>query len=102
MPSRLREMLVDAVLEAWPHNFTEALRRTAPCVAPRHVNLAVEFIQAHPQQLVSGELARLSHVNQRALQESFRRFVGMSVVAYQRQVRLQRAYEALTRGYASR
>ena len=37
MPSRLREMLVDAVLEAWPHNFTEAqpvrgwsFTRTAP------------------------------------------------------------------------
>jgi len=26
MPARLREMLVDAVLEAWPHNFTEALQ----------------------------------------------------------------------------
>ncbi|UVL16449.1 AraC family transcriptional regulator [Pseudomonas atacamensis] len=101
MPSRLREMLIDAVLEAWPHNFTEALRGPAPCVAPRHVKVAMEFIQAHPQQLVSGvDLARLSHVSQRALQEGFRRFVGMSIVAYQRQVRLQRAYEALARGHA--
>jgi AraC-like DNA-binding protein len=101
MPSRLREMLIDAVLEAWPHNFTEALRGLAPCVAPRHVKVAMEFIQAHPQQLVSGvDLARLSHVSQRALQEGFRRFVGMSIVAYQRQVRLQRAYEALVRGHA--
>ncbi|WP_311881117.1 MULTISPECIES: AraC family transcriptional regulator [unclassified Pseudomonas] len=96
MPSRLREMLVDAVLEAWPHNFSEALQRPAPMVAPRHVKLAVEFIQAHPEQLVSGvDLARLSHVSQRALQEGFRRFVGMSIVAYQRQVRLERAYEVL-------
>jgi transcriptional regulator GlxA family with amidase domain len=46
--------------------------------------------------LVSGvELARLSNVSQRALQEGFRRFVGMSIVAYQRQVRLERAFEAL-------
>jgi AraC-like DNA-binding protein len=96
MPSRLREMLVDAVLEAWPHNFSEALRRPTAMVAPRHVKLAVEFIQAHPEQLVSGvDLARLSHVSQRALQEGFRRFVGMSIVAYQRQVRLERAYEVL-------
>lgn len=98
MPSRLREMLVDAVLEAWPHNFSEALQRPAPMVAPKHVKLAVEFIQAHPEQLVSGvDLARLSHVSQRALQEGFRRFVGMSIVAYQRQVRLERAYEDLKR-----
>ncbi|PNG45390.1 AraC family transcriptional regulator [Pseudomonas asplenii] len=96
MPSRLREMLIDAVLEAWPHNFSEALRRPTAMVAPRHVKLAVEFIQAHPEQLVSGvDLARLSHVSQRALQEGFRRFVGMSIVAYQRQVRLERAYAVL-------
>lgn len=101
MPSRLREMLIDAVLEAWPHNFTEVLRRPAPMVAPRHVKLAVEFIQAHPEQLVSGvELARLSNVSQRALQEGFRRFVGMSIVAYQRQVRLQRAHEALAQRFS--
>lgn len=96
MPSRLREMLIDAVLEAWPHNFSEALQRPTAMVAPRHVKLAVEFIQAHPEQLVSGvDLARLSNVSQRALQEGFRRFVGMSIVAYQRQVRLERAYEVL-------
>jgi AraC-like DNA-binding protein len=97
MPSRLREMLVDAVLEAWPHNFTEALRRPAPLIAPRHVKLAVEYIQEHPDNLVSGaDLARLSNVSQRALQEGFRRFVGTSIVAYQRQVRLERAYAALS------
>lgn len=102
MPSRLREMLIDAVLEAWPHNFSEALRRPAPLVAPKHVKLAVEFIQAHPEQPVSGvELARMSHVSQRALQEGFRRFVGMSIVAYQRQVRLQRAYEALAQRHSA-
>lgn len=102
MPSRLREMLIDAVLEAWPHNFSEVLRRPAPLVAPRHVKLAVEFIQAHPEQPVSGvELARMSHVSQRALQEGFRRFVGMSIVAYQRQVRLQRAYEALAQRHSA-
>ncbi|MHC8320892.1 AraC family transcriptional regulator [Pseudomonas sp. GB2N2] len=96
MPSRLREMLLDAVLEAWPHNFTQALQRPAPLIAPRHVKRAIEHIQAHPEQLLSGtELARLTHVSQRALQDGFRRFVGSSIVAYQRQVRLQRAYDAL-------
>nr|WP_218583275.1 helix-turn-helix transcriptional regulator [Pseudomonas atagonensis] len=102
MPSRLREMLIDAVLEAWPHNFTEAMRRPAPMVAPRHVKLAIEFIQEHPEQLVSGvDLARLSNVSQRALQEGFRRFVGTSIVAYQRQVRLERAHEALAQRHSA-
>ena len=102
MPSRLREMLIDAVLEAWPHNFTEAIRRPEPLIAPKHVKLALEFIQTHPEQMVSGvDLARLSNVSQRALQEGFRRFVGTSIVAYQRQVRLERAYEALAQRHSS-
>jgi len=96
MPSRLQEMLIDAVLDSWPHNYTEALRRPAPLIAPRHVKLAVEYIQEHPEILVSGtDLARLSNVSLRALQEGFQRFVGTSIVAYQRQVRLERAYAAL-------
>ncbi|NUT79215.1 helix-turn-helix transcriptional regulator [Pseudomonas sp. C1C7] len=101
MPSRLREMLVDAVLESWPHNFTDALRQPAPQIAPRHVKLAVEYIQEHPEHLVSGtDLARLTNVSLRALQDGFQRFVGTSIVAYQRQVRLERAYAALTRNAA--
>lgn len=96
MPARLQEMLVDAVLEVWPHNYTEALQRPGPLIAPRHVKLAVDYIREHPDALVSGaELAALTNVSLRALQEGFRRFVGSSTVSYQRQVRLERAYEAL-------
>ncbi|MCG8906756.1 AraC family transcriptional regulator [Pseudomonas sp. DP-17] len=96
MPARLQEMLVDAVLDIWPHNYSAALRRPAPQIAPRHVKLAMEYIQEHPEAMVSGsDLAELSHVSLRALQDGFRRFVGSSIVAYQREVRLQRAYDAL-------
>ncbi|MBC9249405.1 AraC family transcriptional regulator [Pseudomonas alcaligenes] len=96
LPLRLQEMLIDALLEAWPHNYSEALKRPAPLIAPRHVKLAVEYIQEHPAALASGsELAELTNVSLRALQDGFRRFVGTSIVAYQRQVRLQRAYDAL-------
>ncbi|MGE8066216.1 helix-turn-helix transcriptional regulator [Pseudomonas sp. NPDC089569] len=99
MPSRLQEMLIDAVLETWPHNFTEALRRPAPLIAPRHVRLAVEYIREHPDNLLSStELARLTNVSLRALQEGFKHFVGTSIVAYQRQVRLERAHAELTQG----
>lgn len=97
LPAHLQEMLVDSVLEVWPHNYTEALKRPAPRLAPRHVKLAMDYIQAHPEALVSGtQLAQLSHVSLRALQDGFRRFVGTSIVAYQREVRLQRAYQALS------
>jgi transcriptional regulator GlxA family with amidase domain len=91
MPSRLREMLIDAVLEVWPHNFTEALRRPVAAIAPHHVKLAAGYLREHPDALVSGSsLARLTNVSLRALQEGFRRFLALSIVEYQRQVRLQR------------
>lgn len=96
MPVRLQEMLVDSVLEAWPHTYSEALLAPTPAIAPRHVRLAMDYIRAHPEALASGsELAQLSHVSLRALQEGFRRFAGCSIVAYQRQVRLEQAREAL-------
>ncbi|MEN0107195.1 MAG: helix-turn-helix domain-containing protein [Pseudomonas sp.] len=96
LPARLQEMLIDAVLDSWPHNYSEALHRPAPAIAPRHVKLAVEYLQAHPDVLVSGsELAALSNVSLRALQDGFRRFVGSSIVEYQRQVRLARAHHLL-------
>lgn len=97
MPSRLRDMLIDAVLESWPHNFSEALLRPSPHIAPRHVKRAIEYLREHPARHVSGaELAQLTNVSQRALQEGFQRFVGTSIVAYQRQVRLEQAYATLT------
>jgi AraC-like DNA-binding protein len=96
MPSRLQEMLIDAVLDSWPHTYSEALQRPSPSLAPRHVKLAIEYIQAHPEALVSGtELAALSNVSVRALQDGFRRFVGSSIVEYQRQVRLEHARQTL-------
>ncbi|QPG62538.1 helix-turn-helix transcriptional regulator [Pseudomonas sp. BIGb0427] len=103
MPARLQEMLVDALLEIWPHNFSQALQRPAPMIAPRHVKLAIEYLQAHPHSQVSGtELARVCNVSLRALQDGFRRFMGLSIVAYQRQLRLEHAHHALRqRGAAS-
>lgn len=96
MPTRIQEMLVDAVLEVWPHTYSDALHQPGPQIAPRHVKLAVDYIQAHPHSLVSGaQLAELSNVSLRALQDGFKHFVGSSIVAYQRQVRLERAYQAL-------
>ncbi|MFJ4345707.1 AraC family transcriptional regulator [Pseudomonas sp. NPDC089401] len=99
MPTRLREMLVDALLETWPHNYSEALRSPTPALAPRHVKLAMAYLREHPARLVSGsELAGLANVSLRALQEGFRRFAGTSIGEYQRQVRLEQARQVLERG----
>ncbi len=61
----------------------------------------IDYLQAHPGDPVSGtELARLSNVSLRALQDGFRRFAGMSIVAYQRRVRLEHAHDILARSGA--
>ncbi|CAK16189.1 helix-turn-helix transcriptional regulator [Pseudomonas entomophila] len=99
MPVRLQEMLVDALLEAWPHNHTDALRRPTPMIAPRHVRLAMDYMRDHPGQMVSSaQLTALANVSLRALQDGFRRFAGTSIAGFQRQVRLERAYQDLAQG----
>ncbi len=93
---RLRDMLVDMVLETWPNTYTECLRRPPPTIAPRTVKLAINFINEHPNVNPGGEeLAALSGVSLRSLQEGFQRFMGSSITAYQRQVRLGRARDDL-------
>ena len=102
MPVRLQEMLVDAVLEAWPHNYSEALRSPVPSIAPRHVKAAMAHIRDQPLSVISGsELAGQVNVSLRALQDGFRRFAGTSIVGYQRQVRLEQARQALANGEGS-
>ncbi|MFB9265997.1 helix-turn-helix transcriptional regulator [Bradyrhizobium erythrophlei] len=99
---RVRETLVDLLLEAWPNTYSEVLRRSPPMIAPRHVKLAVDFIHDHATMLPSGtELAALSGVSLRSLQAGFRRFVGVSITAYQRQIRLERARTDLLRAPAT-
>lgn len=93
---RLNDMLVDLILEIWPHNYSKLLLRPSAAVAPRHVRLAIDFIAEHPSaDIDSAQLAALGGVSVRALQAGFRRFVGTSIQAYQRQVRLERAREEL-------
>ncbi|WP_083742076.1 AraC family transcriptional regulator [Bradyrhizobium mercantei] len=99
---RVRETLVDLVLETWPNSYSELLHRPPPTIAPRHVKLAVDFIHDQAKLLPSGtELAVLSGVSLRSLQAGFRRFVGVSIAAYQRQIRLERAHADLLRDPAA-
>jgi len=99
MPVRLQEMLVDAVLETWPHNYSEALRSPMPSIAPRHVKLAMAYIHEQPLSLLTGsDLAGRVNVSLRALQDGFKRFAGTSIVGYQRQVRLEQARRVLASG----
>jgi transcriptional regulator GlxA family with amidase domain len=58
--------------------------------------LVLDFITEHPSASASGAgLAAISGVSLRSLQAGFRHFAGMSIAAYQRQVRLESARKDL-------
>lgn len=95
---RVHEMLIDFVLESWPNSYSKALNQPPPVVAPRHVKLAADFIRDNPQKTICGaELAMLTGTSLRSLQAGFRQFLGSSITAYQRQIRLERAREDIRR-----
>lgn len=57
---------------------------------------AIELMEAEPgRALTTSVLAAEAHVSVRTLQESFRRHLGISPMAYLRKVRLRRAHEDL-------
>lgn len=90
--ARIPALLVDFLLETWPHTYSADFHRTPSPIAPRYVKAAIDFIETPQGAIASAdEIARLCGVSLRALQYGFRRFAGASITEYQRRVRLQRA-----------
>ncbi len=90
------DSLVRGFLLAADHPHRDAVAAEAKPAAPRTVQVAVDIIEAEPHlPLTVSALAARSHVSVRSLQESFRRHLGMSPMAYLREVRLRRAHRAL-------
>jgi AraC-like DNA-binding protein len=90
------DSLVRGLLLAADHPHRDAVAAEAKPAAPRTVQVALDIIEAEPHlPLTVSALAARSHVSVRSLQESFRRHLGMSPMAYLREVRLRRAHRAL-------
>jgi AraC-like DNA-binding protein len=90
------DSLVRGLLLAIDHPHREAVATGAGQAPPSIIRVAMEIIeeQAHLPMTVSAIAAR-SHVSVRSLQEGFRSHVGMSPMAYLRDVRLRRAHQTL-------
>lgn len=100
--TRMRDALVNLLLELLPHNYTDALRRPAAMPAPRHVRRAIEFIHQHAAQpLTVADIAAAANTSVRTLQAGFLRFKSVSPGAYLRQVRLASARADLLAAGAS-
>jgi AraC-like DNA-binding protein len=91
----LVESLIHGLLLVAGHPYRQALAAFAQ-PGPAAVRNAMDRIEAGPHlPLTTSTLARQCHVSVRALQEGFRRQLGMSPMAYLRVVRLRRAHRDL-------
>jgi AraC-like DNA-binding protein len=84
------------------HAYRESLARPAEPVRPAAVRDAMDIIEAAPQaSLTTAHLAAQCHVSVRALQEGFRRHLGMTPTSYVRMTRLRRAHRDLRAAHAA-
>jgi AraC-like DNA-binding protein len=90
------DSLVRGFLLAAEHSHRDALTGDERLAVPRAIRAAVEILEeeAHLPLTVSSIAARC-HVSVRSLQQGFRRYLGMSPMAYLREVRLRRAHQSL-------
>jgi len=81
-------LVMTGLLLGQPHNYSELLRKPARLPAPSHIRKVIGYIEANPAA-VSGvtDLARVATLSVRALEDGFRRHVGIAPMAYVRTVR---------------
>jgi AraC-like DNA-binding protein len=90
------ESLVRGLLLTADHPYRPLLERGARPGRPAAVRIAIDLMEAEPgRPLTTSVLAAEAYVSVRTLQESFRRHLGISPMAYLRKVRLRRAHEDL-------
>ncbi|MES4889638.1 AraC family transcriptional regulator [Streptomyces sp. NPDC096012] len=95
---QMQEALLTGLLLATDHPYRHALDRPpARGEAQRPVRQVMDAVRARPEHpFTAAELARVAQVSERWLQECFRRQVGMSPMAYLREVRMERVRAELT------
>jgi AraC-like DNA-binding protein len=92
----LEQALLDSVLLAVPHNYSDALSQRGPRATRRSITRAIELLRSSPQRTWTvGSLAAEVSVSVRSVQEVFRSTIGVSPMKYLREVRLERAHHEL-------
>ncbi|MFE0132158.1 AraC family transcriptional regulator [Streptomyces sp. NPDC059037] len=92
----LQEAVLNGMLLAADHPFRAELAAPAQRLRPAPVKRAMDAVQQRPDHpFTPAGLAAEARVGVRWLQEAFRRYVGMSPMAYVRDVRLNRVHHEL-------
>ncbi|MGA4838694.1 AraC family transcriptional regulator [Streptomyces sp. G45] len=88
----LQEALLHGLLLSAGHRYRDQLTDPAQALRPAPVKRAMDAVHERPDHpFTTAALAAEARVGVRWLQEAFRRYVGMSPMAYVRDVRLSRA-----------
>jgi AraC-like DNA-binding protein len=96
--SHLDATMMALMLASFPHRFSERYDRAAEPCAPYYVFRAEDYIRAHLREPISIEdMATASDVSVRSLFNGFRRFRGLTPMAYLKALRLELAHEMLSR-----
>jgi AraC-like DNA-binding protein len=92
------EFVLTSLLLYHPHNYSDALRRSARMITPRDIRHAVDYLEAHlDSPLTVADLVAASQVAGRTLFQHFRDFTGTSPMRYLRNVRFAKVRDALLR-----
>ena len=92
----VRGLVIDGLLLGQHHTYSDAISAAGPAAPRSAVARAVDLVHDRPDEAWSTvRLASEVHVSVRALQEGFRREVGMPPMTYVRDVRLRRARDLL-------
>ncbi|MGY4101482.1 AraC family transcriptional regulator [Nocardia sp. R16R-3T] len=96
LAAQIESVILTGLLLAHRHNYTAALQAEQVPGAPRPVRHVMERLEAYPERAFTiEELASDAGVTVRALQRGFHDLLGCSPMAYLREIRLNRAREAL-------
>lgn len=97
--TQLERSLLTGMLVTQRHSYSEELFGDSRASSNRDVQRVVDLVESEPEAPYTvGDLARVAGVSSRSLQTAFQRDLGVSPMAYLRQVRLERAREDLTLG----
>ncbi len=89
------DLLARTLIDGVPHNYTEAIERKERPVSKLAVRRARELIRSSPARLPISEIAALVDCSPRRLAAAFRSEFGQSLVAAQRDARLDAAERLL-------
>src|SRR5262245_13981544 len=90
------DTLVLGLLVAADHPHRAALAAEVSRPGPRSIRCAIDTMEADAHlPLTVAAIAARSHISVRALQKGFRHHLGISPMAYLREVRLRHAHQAL-------